>query len=745
MSLTIHKDRNARIKRRGEQYWQKMQGESPRVFDRKYWQGQLLDWVMRDESFKIDAFRFVDVLPTLQSPSAIGSHVRDYLLKEGRDLPFFVRTALKMAGGGMASTLAAKAVKTNVAEMARRFICESDSDKALKAFTGLAKENLTFTADILGEATTSDAEAEAYLQKYLDLITLLGDAAEKWPDNPVLHQSPSGPLPKANISVKISALDPYVDAADHQGSISRLKERLLPLLRLAREKNVFINFDMEQWAVHDITYGLFAEVACHRDLIDWPHLGLVIQAYLKTSGKDCDRLLALSRRRETPFTVRLVKGAYWDYELVHARQNHFTCPVFTRKGLTDANYELLSARLIDNHKLLTPAFASHNLRSLVHAVVAAEEKGMDRTGYELQMLYGMAEPLRRIFAADGYRVRIYAPIGDLLPGMAYLVRRLLENTSNSGFLRQSYHDQVSIDSMLEPPVLEPEAGEAGSMVPGDPESPFANVNPLDFCEEQVREEFAAAVDRMAHKLPMEVPLVINGKEIITEGPFTHTSPNDPQQVITRSARALEVHAEEALQTAMEAFADWRDQPVLERAKLLEKLAGLLEENRFELAALQTHEVGKPWREADADVAEAIDFCRYYARRSLTELGPAKQGDLPGEDNVLFYEGRGPTVIIAPWNFPLAILCGMTTAALVAGNPVLIKPATASSGTAYTFFRHLLQAGFPPSVVQFLPGSGETIGSYLVSHPFISQIAFTGSKEVGLGIIEQAAGTQPDQK
>lgn len=268
-SLAVDERRNERITELGERYWQKMQGESPSLFDRQYWQGQLLDWVMNDEAFKVDAFRFVDVLPALQTTPALESHVRDYLLNKKRDLPFAIRTALKMAGGGITSPLAARAIRANVTGMARRFICENDSAKALQVFAGLTKENLTFTADILGEATTSDAEAESYLRKYLDLITLLGDAADKWPDNPVLYHSPAGPLPRANISVKISALDPYIDAADHHGSISRLKERLLPMIRLARQKNVFINFDLEQWAVHGITYGLFAEVACHPDLLIW--------------------------------------------------------------------------------------------------------------------------------------------------------------------------------------------------------------------------------------------------------------------------------------------------------------------------------------------------------------------------------------------------------------------------------------------------------------------------------------------
>lgn len=741
---TLHAKRNKHIHELGSRYWRKMKGQTPGLFDRRYWQGQILDWIMKDESLKIDAFRFIDVLPALQSTEAVSSHVRDYLLKEGRTLPGTVSTVLKMTTGNVTGAFAARFIRANVTEMARRFICDNRSDRALRVLNRLAAEQLTFTADILGEATTSDREAELYLQKYVDLITLLSDASEKWLHSPLLHTSPSGPLPKANISVKISALDPYLDASDHAGSVSRLRERLLPLLRLARMKNVFVNFDLEQWALHNITYALFEDLVLHQDLIDWPHIGIVLQAYLKESARDCDRLLALSKKRGTPFTVRLVKGAYWDYEVVHARQNGYACPVYTGKGLTDGNYESLSIQLLDNHMLVAPAFASHNLRSLVHAVTAAEEKGLDRKAIELQMLYGMAEPERRVFAEDGYRVRIYCPIGELLPGMAYLVRRLLENTSNSGFLRQSYHEGVSIDSMLEPPVLAHQEVEPQRADPGTVDLPFVNAGLLDFCEEVVRAGFDEALSVIRKKLPYDIPLMVAGRTVMTDDVMVHVSPGNPSEAVARVSRAQVFHADAALQAAVLAFPGWRDEPLHSRAKLLEKLAEHLEGDRFVLAALQCFEVGKPRREADADVAEAIDFCRYYARRALKELAPVKQGALAGEDNVLFYEGRGPTVIIAPWNFPLAILCGMTTAALVTGNTVLIKPASTSSAVAWSFYRHLLAAGFPEQVVQFLPGSGEEIGNHLVAHPAVAQIAFTGSRDVGLGIIRQAADTQTGQ-
>jgi RHH-type proline utilization regulon transcriptional repressor/proline dehydrogenase/delta 1-pyrroline-5-carboxylate dehydrogenase len=692
----------------------------------------------------VDAFRFVEVLPALRTTPAIASHVQDYLLKEDRKLPALVRSALSMASGGIAAPLATRAIRGNITEMARRFICQSDNKKAAAVFKKLAEQNLTFTADILGEASSSDSEAEQYLRKYLELIEVLAKAAEKWPENPLLHLSDAGPLPKANISVKISALDPYLDAADHLGSVARLKERVIPLLRQARTHNVFINFDLEQWACHGITYDLFEEVVLHEDLVDWPHIGLVVQSYLKSSENDCNRLLALSRRRGTPFTVRLVKGAYWDYEVVNARQNGFSCPVYTNKGATDAGYEHLSRLLIENHQLVSPAFASHNLRSIVHALVAAEEKGLPKNSIEVQMLYGMAEPQRLTLAKDGYRVRVYAPIGELLPGMAYLVRRLLENTSNSGFLRQSYHEGVAISSMLAPPAAGPDLLDETVHRPAELNSPFANVTLLDFTEQEVRQRFTQALAAVREKLPFEVPVVAAGKRIHSTKQKMHKSPNDPSLIVARTSQAGSSEAQEALAGAVRNFPAWRDSPLPHRAELLEKLAQRLEEDRFELAALQCFEAGKPWREADADVAEAIDFCRYYARQALKELGPVKQGQMAGEENILHYEGRGPCVVIAPWNFPLAILCGMTTAALVAGNSVLIKPAGAASAIAYEFFRRLLAVGFSENLVHFLPGPGEEVGNFLVEHPDICQIAFTGSKEVGLSIIEKAGKTLAGQ-
>jgi RHH-type transcriptional regulator, proline utilization regulon repressor / proline dehydrogenase / delta 1-pyrroline-5-carboxylate dehydrogenase len=735
---------DAEILKLGEEVWHRMQGELPGLFNAHYWHGRILDWVMRDPDFKVDLFRFVDVLPVLQTTSQVAQHVRAYLLKDGRELPGVLSTTLKAASHSLTAGLAARAIKKNVAEMAARFIVGQDAAHALAALRALHAAGIAFTVDLLGEATVSDAEAAAYQARYFTLLDTLANEVPQWPADNIIDTNHLGAIPRTNVSLKLSALDAQLDAVDPVGSVSRLKARVLPLFLHAREKNVFVNVDLEHWQLHGLTYDLFEEIVSHRELRTWPHVGIVVQAYLKSAQQDLERLISIARARGAPITVRLVKGAYWDYEVVQARQHGYPCPVLTDKASTDANYEQLSAMLLEHLDALLPAFGSHNLRSLAHAIVLAQELQVPKSAYELQMLYGMAEPQRQVLRAMGHRVRVYGPVGELLPGMAYLIRRLLENTANSGFLRLGFHEGVSPRTLLARPQPWQQEEAPSRPSPGDLHTPFENCPQADFTDPIVRQTFAKAIDAVTATLPLQVPVVVAGQTRFGSPTLARECPSDTTLPVASVTLATPADADTAIATAARAWPSWRDRPLAERAMLLEKLAQRLQQDRFALAALQTFEVGKPWREADADVAEAIDFCRYYARQALVELGPRRQGHMAGEDNVLFYEGRGPTVVIAPWNFPLAILCGMATAALVAGNTVVLKPAEQASAVAYALYTRLLAVGFPPDVVHFLPGVGEEIGRYLVAHPHVAQIAFTGSKQVGLAIVEQAAKTHPGQ-
>jgi len=726
----------AAIQKLGQDLYHAMAGNKPGVFDARFWESKLLAWSMQDPDFKVDLFRFVDVLPMLTDSSDVARAVQEYLLRPGRNLPSGVSTALKMASGSLTAGLGAAAIRRNVTDMAKRFIAGEDTSHAFKVLDTLRRDKLAFTVDLLGEHILSEKEADHYQKRYLEALQDLSEHVANWDEQPLLDTAPFGSIPKANLSIKLSTMYSQMRSVDLEGSVAAIKKRVLPVFLQAKALGVFINVDVEQWDTHDIVYTAFEEIATHPELRNWPHLGIVVQAYLKQSSRDIERLLALVRSRGTPISVRLVKGAYWDVETLLARQRGWECPVFSHKVATDENYERLSLTLIQNANSLRPAFASHNLRSLSHALVAGQK--LPKGTLEVQMLYGMAEPERDAILGQGQRIRIYTPIGELLPGMAYLVRRLLENTANESFLRLSHETSVKSEELLKKPT--PPAAEDKPQVQGFQSCPL-----LDLSLKTHRTGMQSALEGVAKTLPLTVPVCIEGKPVPLTGElFARPNPSQNARVVAKVAVASAQDVERAVQVALKAWPAWRDRSLEERGAMLLNLADRLERDRQSLAAWMVWEVGKPWVDADADVAEAIDFCRYYAAQARVELAPRRQGMLPGEDNLLYYEGRGIAAVIAPWNFPLAILCGMSVAALAAGNAVLLKPAEQSSAVGYRLYQHMLDAGIPSQIVAFLPGTGEVTGDALVRNKDVATIAFTGSKDVGLSIVKDAAITQPGQ-
>lgn len=738
-------------------------GSLPSLFDVRHWEGRLLDLAMRDDALRTALFRLVDVLPMLASEAEVARHVREYLGAHEAALPAPVALALRAAKSGILAGVAGRSIRSMAIRMGERFIVGSSTAEAMPELRHMYSRGLAFSADLLGEATVSDAEAAAYAGRYEALIGMLSEETARWPEKEAPPGADRPPLPPASISLKISSLSAHLDPVDCAGCVARLFERVLPLFLQARERNVRITLDMEQWELHGITWDLFEELATHPQLRSWPHIGIVVQAYLASARRDVDRLLSIARSRGSPLSVRLVKGAYWDFEVAHAQQHGYPCPVYREKSLTDAQFEELSALLLESIPAVYPGFGSHNVRSLAHALAAARLAHIPADVYELEMLYGMAEPTREALRQMGYRVRIYSPIGELLPGIAYLVRRLLENTANSGFLRAVYREGMDVERLLAPPAppvppgspappseetdpIKAGAGTAPHGLPAPPglSSPFVNCPHADFTDPAMRTLFGKAISDWGSALPVRVPVSISGRRSFDGDQFVHPCPAWRKRPATQLTLAGTAETDRAVQEASEAWQAWRDRPLAERALLLETLARRLEADRFALAALQCFEVGKPWRESDADVAEAVDYCRYYARLALAELATRSPARMSGEENFIAYQGRGVAAVIAPWNFPMAILCGMTAAALVAGNTVVMKPAEQSSAVAYRLYEHMLAAGIPAQVLHFLPGRGEVAGQHLVGHPGVATIAFTGSRAVGLAILAKAGRTAPGQ-
>jgi RHH-type proline utilization regulon transcriptional repressor/proline dehydrogenase/delta 1-pyrroline-5-carboxylate dehydrogenase len=630
---------------------------------------------------------------------------------------------------------------------ARRFIAGTTPAEAARAAAHERSLHRGFTLDLLGEAVTSEAEADAYAAAYRRLLEELPAIAATWRPDPLVDDGPDGLLPRVNLSLKLSALDSQFDAIDPRGSTNRVLERLRPLWRLARAHGAQIHVDMESHAAKDLTLAIFKTIAMEDEFRDWPHCGIVVQCYLRESPRDLEDLAEWARRRGTPVWIRLVKGAYWDYETIHARAAGWPVPVWQHKWETDQCFEACSRYVIERADLLRPAIGSHNLRSLAHAMAVAEAVGLDRRAIEMQMLYGMGDAEKVAVTKTGWRMRVYMPYGQLVPGMAYLVRRLLENSSNDSFLRAGFVKHVAAEQLLappRPPAARPHQETPMSSPPIAAQAPpFRNEPLTDFAIETNRESMQQAVDRVRARLDagprIIVPVVIDGVAVETASRMERRDPSAHERVVADVCLATAADASRAVDLAAAALPAWRGMGFPRRAEILRRAAGIIRQRRFDLAATQVFEVGKPWREADADVAEAIDFCEYYAREAEAMAAP-RRVNVPGEENATTYSPRGVAVVIAPWNFPLAILAGMSSAALVTGNTVVLKPAEQSSLVARGWHEILLEAGVPPSAVAFLPARGEEVGPTLVSHPETAVVAFTGSRAVGMSINQLAAAS-----
>ncbi len=725
----------------GRELFSRLEHRSPSIFHGRWWEDRLMNWAMEDEAVKVQMFRFVDVLPMLRDHEAIARHLEEYFADVQERLPWAARIGLELStGNSILSRALAYNARTNAARMARRFIAGENVGEVLQSVQKIRRNGFAFTLDLLGEAVISDIEADRYQQAYIDLIQGMSDRVGEWSEVALLDRDHLEAIPKLNVSLKLSALDARFSPVDTDGTRRRVAERLRPILRTAREHGAFVHVDMESNDSRRLTFDIFQHVLMEDEFRDFADVGIVVQAYLRDAGNDLKNLLTWVKKRTTPITVRLVKGAYWDYETIVAEYRNWPCPVFRRKWQSDDSFEQQSRFLMQNHEWLRPALGSHNLRSLANALAWAEEYNVPKRAVEVQMLYGMGDEQAQLFSERGYRVRIYTPFGKLIPGMAYLVRRLLENTSNDSFLRQSFTQHVAVGKLLMKPsdhaIDEPPMEDAAA-------SGFTNEPSTDFSLEENREAMVQALADVRAAFGQEYPLVIDGKSSESRSTLSSRNPSNTSEIIGRVASASADQAADAIDAARRAFPQWAAMEVSNRAEYLELIAAEMRERRFELAAWVVFEVGKPWVDADADVAEAIDFCMYYADQ-MRRLDVPRQVDLKGEENSYGYRPRGVAVVIAPWNFPLAILTGMTTAALVTGNTVVMKPAEQSSVVAAKLMEVVRNAGLPDGVVNFLPGIGEDVGPELVGSPDVDLVCFTGSQAVGLEINRIASETDDRQ-
>ncbi|MEK7235796.1 MAG: proline dehydrogenase family protein [Nitrospirota bacterium] len=726
----------------GEQLARLSAGRTPTLFERRWWSQTALNLAMQDSVFKTQLFRFIDVLPSVTDDEQVVTLAREYL-GDGEAQFFGAQWGLKaLSATSLGARLSGKAIRSQVEQMARTFIAGATVEEATPRLTDLWQQGRACSVDLLGEATISDHEADRYRDRCLEALTLLAQEASVWPSISLLERDHLGPIPRVQLSLKISALSPHLDPIDPEGSYRSVAARLRPILDLAMRLPASLIFDMEQADTKTLLIEIFTRLFAEPSYKAYPHAGLALQAYHRETARDIDGLLSWVRQRGVPIAIRLVKGAYWDSDTIRYRQRGWAVPLFEHKVLTDANYESLTHLMLSQSSLIRPAFGTHNLRTLAYIEAVAESLGLPPETWEYQMIYGMAEPFQHAVTQHGRRLRLYTPVGDLLPGMAYLVRRLLENTSNESFLRKEYVESQSLCTLLAPPVLEGLSQKQPIVSQPAGTQEFRNEPQRDFSQADSRVAMQQALVAVRSQLGRQWS---SSEELRLTGPLIESrNPGRPDEVVGRLSSASSEDVEQAVRRAVQTWEFWRNTPSERRVDIMRAAASLMRTRRDELVAWEILECGKPWREADADLAEAIDFLEFYATDWRRLAPPRRLGQEPGELNQRLYSPRGVTAVIAPWNFPLAIPTGMVSAALVTGNPVIFKPSERSSMMGHWLTEILREAGVPKGVLCCLPG-GPDIGRALVHHPEIATIAFTGSKDVGLGILKDAGTLMPGQQ
>lgn len=709
--------------------------------DQMRWDDKLLNWTMGNPGLRVQLFRFIDCLPALRSKPEIARHLQSYLSQEDVELPGALKSMLNFANAdSMPGQLAATTVSTAVETLAQKYIAGESIGQVIKTIERLRKDRMAFTVDLLGEAVITEAEAQSYLDRYLDLITQLTTAAQRWSQVEQIDRADGSDLPQVQVSVKLTAFYSQFDPIDEQGSQAKVSDRIRILLRRAKELGAAVHFDMEQYQYKDITLTILKQLLLEAEFRSRTDIGITLQAYLRDSLHDLKDLIEWAKERGQPVTVRLVKGAYWDQETIKAVQKDWPQPVFNDKAATDANFEAMTRLLLENHQFLSAAIGSHNVRSQAHAIAIAETLQIPRRRIEFQVLYGMADKLGKAIADKGYRVRVYCPYGELIPGMSYLIRRLLENTANSSFLRQNLEERP-IEELLAAPVAQDSKLESPQVLQ---DLSFANAPDTDYAVVAQRQAVRQALQAVRQQLGKLYRPLINGEWVNPQTTVQSLNPSNFTEVVGEVGLITVEQAEQAIAAAKAAFPAWKKTPAKERAAILRRAADIMSDRRQELIAWMVLETGKIVKEADPEVSEAIDFCRYYADE-MERLDSGAAYDYPGETNRYRYQPRGISLVISPWNFPLAIPVGMTVASLVAGNCTMLKPAEVSSVIGAKIAEILVEAGIPAGVFQFVPGKGSTVGAHLVRHPDVHMITFTGSQEVGSWIYREAAELRPGQK
>lgn len=644
--------------------------------------------------------------------------------------------------GATANPFIRTSIKQSMKLLGNHFVMGQTINNALSSAQEYEKQGYKISYDMLGEGARSLKQSENYIEKYQDAISHIQNNIDL-----------TKPLySRTAISIKLSAFHPNFSYVN----INNVKNELLPKLKevvlKAVEAGIPVTFDAEESERLDLCLELFTELMCDEDLKLSQGIGLAVQAYHKHAYAVIDYIGQLAKHLNKQIPVRLVKGAYWDAEIKKAQVAGLAdYPVFTRKEHTDISYLACAYKMLENQQYIYPQFATHNAVTIAHIELAAKNKD-----FEFQLLHGMGKAIYDQIV-EKYSCRIYAPVGSYKELLPYLIRRLLENSANSSFVKNVTDDNITASSLASDPLeyktisiykqtqrisSSPEfyksnsgndegkyykKGNKNIPLPTDIYADRKNSLGWDFGNSSCVETFINELDKFK-KHNWQASSIIAGKESVNTT-YDVYSPYLLTQKIAKVVQTAVNQINEAINISYKSYENWHKTPVAQRADILERMADLLEKNQFEAIALCIKEAGKTIADSIAEVREAIDFCRYYALQARLLMSEPKilQG-VTGEKNILSLHGRGVFVCISPWNFPLAIFLGQVVAALVTGNTVIAKPAEQSPLIAAFAVRLLKEAGLPDGVLNLLLGDGATIGKQLLNDKRIAGVVFTGSNE-----------------
>ncbi|MBF7682714.1 trifunctional transcriptional regulator/proline dehydrogenase/L-glutamate gamma-semialdehyde dehydrogenase [Acinetobacter sp. B5B] len=611
-----------------------------------------------------------------------------------------------------------KAVDVAMRMMGEQFVTGETIQEALEKSKPMQNAGFLYSYDMLGEAALTEHDAKRYMQDYEQAIHAIGQSAQK-----------KGVYASAGISIKLSALHPRYQRAQVDRVHRELYPRIVELALLAKQYDIGLNIDAEESERLELSLELLERLCFEPELAGWNGIGFVIQAYQKRCFFLIDYIVDLAKRSEKRLMIRLVKGAYWDSEIKKAQVDGMEdYPVFTRKVHTDLSYLACAKKLLAEPEAIYPQFATHNAQTLATIYHLANPEQYYPTQYEFQCLHGMGEPLyKQVVTSLGIPCRIYAPVGNHETLLAYLVRRLLENGANTSFVNRISDKSVKIDELIQSPIQDIQTAASKEHVVGAkhpsislPKDLYSlgriNSSGFDLNDDSCLAELNKIAQNLHQQQWQATPLIAD------QDATQYTTPAQPvlnpaqhQDIVGHviEANTQDVHL--ALEKAQTIQPTWAATSPAERANYLESAADAMQSQLLELMVLLCRESGKTYANAIAEVREAIDFLRYYAKQAHTFDEKIKP--------------LGNVLCISPWNFPLAIFTGQIAAALVAGNCVLAKPAEQTPLVAYQAVKMLHHAGIPTAALQFLPGDGASVGAALSADERIHGIMFTGSTEV----------------